>query len=88
MSIAIANRKNRCDFGALRLTTYRCFLGTGLFRSIAWFPKLLPEPIGSTLLFQPRTVTPHKPTLRSNTLQGVDFGSILGQFLVSFGQND
>ena len=25
-------------------------------------------------------------TLRSNTLQGVDFGSILGQFLVSFGQ--
>ena len=26
------------------------------------------------------------PTLRSNTLQGVDFGSILGQFLVSLGQ--
>ena len=42
---------------------------------------------GSTLLFQPQTVTPIiNSTLRSNTLQGVDFGSILGQFLVSFGQ--
>ena len=27
-------------------------------------------------------------TLRSNTLEGVDFGSIFGQCLVSFGQND
>ena len=27
-------------------------------------------------------------TLRSNTLQGVDFGSILGQFLVSSVKND
>ena len=26
-------------------------------------------------------------TLRSSTLQGVDFGSVFGQFLVSFGQN-
>ena len=48
--------------------------------------------VASTLLFQPQTVTLHKPPTPiedlSNTLQGVDFGSILGQFLVSSVKND
>ena len=40
------------------------------------------------LLFQPQTVTPQSSTPRPNTLLGVDFRSILGRFLVSFGQHD
>ena len=51
------------------------------------YTRLLQERrLQSTLYFSHRPSPLINSTLRTHTLQGVDFGSILGQVLVSFGQ--